>query len=250
MEIKLENIKVKVNDNYLFNDMNLLIPTKKVIALYGDNYFHFINLLKNKEIESGNIIDHGLLDNILVINDYETFITNLVLDELYLNLSYNQDIEKEIVNILKRFNLEINFLNRSINTLSRTEKKIVKLIITLFSNSNTIIFLNLLNGLDYHLKKEFVKIIKLMKNKYAKTIFINDNDVDTIYKLVDKLLIIDHNLLALDNFEKVLMMEEIKKVKISYPNFFKIKLILLEKGIDIKNCKNSNDLIKEVKNNV
>lgn len=250
MEIKLENINIKINENYIFNNINLSIPTKKIIGIYGNHYIDFINLLKNKELETGNIIDNGILDNMLIIDDYDSFITNIVLDELYLNIPYNQAIEKEIIEILKRFNLELNFLNRAINTLSNTEKKIIKLIIAMFSTSKTIFIFNLFNGLDYHLKKEFIKLIKLTKNKYYKTIFINDSNMDTIYKLLDKLLIVDTNLVAIDNLEKIFMMEEVKQTAIEYPNFIKIKLMLLDKGINIKNIKNINDLIKEVNKDV
>ena len=229
MEIKLENIKWKIDEEKIFDELNLEIPCRKIIGLGGNKYNYFIKLLKEKDFNCGKLIDNNdYLKNVIIFKDYDSFVTNIVFDEFYLKLKYNDEVKESILNILNKFNLNINFLNRHISSLSNLEKRLINLIIGLFHESKTIIFIDLFDGLDFSNKKIFIKLIKAMRNDFNKTIFIYDKDMDTIYNLVDYYLVIDNELVVID----------------------KIDQVLNNKGINGLKIKNINDLIKEVERNV
>lgn len=249
MEIKLVDINITDGDNIVFDNLNLDIPCNKIIGLYGDKYQSFVDLLLNKDVDNGHIIDNSYLESISVFDDYEHFITSVVADEFYLNFDY-QKVEKEIIKIIDKFDLDSNFINRNTATLSTCEKKLVKLIIAMFSKSKTIIVYDLFNGLDFRNKKLFSNIVKVIKRKYSKNIFIHDYDMDMINNLVDRLLIVDNNLIIIGKMEDIYNHEDINQVDIDCPNFIKLKRMLLEKGIDVSKFNNINDLVKEVSKDV
>lgn len=244
MGIRLENINYKKDDGIIFKDLNIAIPYNKIIGLYGDKLDDFIEFLIHQEFNTGKIIDDEYyLKKVKLIDNYNGFITNFVKDELYINIKYNLKNEEEIEKILNKFSLNKDFLSRSINTLSNFEKKLLHVIISMFNNKKIIIFKDLFNGLDYHNKSLFVRLLKNIKKNFNKIIFIFDNDMDTIDNLVDRLLIVDSNLVLIDKIEDIFNNDDINKVKIEWPNFIKIKKILKDKGINIENVNNINDLI-------
>ena len=249
MEMKLVDVNVKECDKLIFDNLNLDIPCKKIIGLYGNNYQYFINLLMKKEVDGGKIIDSGYLEYVSILNDYDHFVTNVVADEFYIHFDYSEKIE-EIVTILSKCDLDRNFLNRNISTLSSCEKKLIKLIILMFDRNKTIIVCDLFNGLDFRNKKFFSSLLKTIKRKYDKHIFIHDSDMDMISTLIDQMLIVDSNLVMIGQLEDVFDKEDIRNIQIEYPNFIKLKKMILDKGIDMSKIRNINDLVKEVSKSV
>lgn len=249
MEIKLQNINLKKGDQNVFDDLNLVIPCKKIIILDGNRVNNFVSLIKDKNFNSGRLIDdNNDLAQVHIVDGDNQFITNVVFDELYLNLKYTDKLKREIVKILDNFVLDFNFFNRQISTLSTLEEKLLRLIIANFSSAKTIVLLNIFDGLDFRHKKLFIKFIKSMKHN--KTIFIFDKDIDTLYNLGDYLLVTDDNLNMIEHINKAFKLEELSKVSIRYPNIILFKNKLLEKGLEVDNLDNINDLIREVKQNV
>lgn len=246
MGIRLENIKLKKEDNLIFENLNIIIPYKKIIGLFGDKKEEFVHLLKTKDFNTGKLIDdEDYLDNILLIDTYDDFITNYVLDELTIKINYSKKMNSELEKILNKIGLDINYLNKSITKLSNLEKKVLQIIIAMYNDSKTIIFNNLFNGISYRNKGLFIKLLKIIKKTFNKTIIVSDNDMDSINNLVDYMLIVDSNLVVIDNNENIYNNENIDKVNIELPNLIKIKNILKNKGIDVENIKNINDLLRK-----
>lgn len=245
MGIKLENINFKKEEKIIFDNLSVTIPYKKIIGLCGDKKEEFIKLLKTKEFNTGKLLDdNDYLINVLVIDNCDNFVTNYILDELVVRIDYDDKMENEISDILKNFDLDINWINKNINYSSILERKILQVLISMYSENKTIIFVDLFDGISYHNKNLFIKLLKKIKKMYNKTIIICDRDMDCIENLVDYLLIVDTNLIVIDHIDDIFKNENIDKVDMEYPNLIKIKKLLESKGIDTKNIKNINDLLR------
>lgn len=240
MEIKLINISLKKEDNIIFDKLNMKINKERIIGIYGNKYKDFINIIVSKDFNYGKIDDDLVLEKVYKLDNYDKFYTSFVYDELFINIDYKQ-YENDILNILEKFDLNRDFLKRNITTLSNFEKKIIKLIIAIFSTSKSLVICDLFKGIDFSNKKIFFKLIKNLKNA-SKTIFIYD-DIDTLYQLVDDLIIVDNDINIIDKIDDIFDKEEIDS-KIELPSFIQLKKLLKEKGIIINNTK---DFIKEVK---
>ena len=244
MGIKFEHINYKKDDNIIFDNLNLLIPYNKIIGLYGNELDDFINLLITKEFNIGKLVDDDFyLNNVYFVDNYDLLVTNNV--KLYIKLDYNEKLENKIIEVLEKFDLDYNFFNRSISSLSNFENKLLHLIISMYDKNKVIIYKDLFNGIDYRNKSLFIRLIKNIKKNYKKLIFICDNDMDTINNLVDYLLIIDSNLIEFDNIDNIFNNNNIQNIDIEIPNIIKVKNILREKGIDTENIKNINDLLRK-----
>ena len=123
----------------------------------------------------------------------------------------------------------------------------------LIYNPSIILFDEPTIGLDYKNKKKVIQLIKNLKNRFGKTIIIVSHDVDLLYSLCDKLIIINDGKLLLygDTLSVYKEIDIINKYNIPVP-----QIVLFEnyvknnKNIKLMNSKTVNDLIKEVYRNV
>lgn len=246
MGIKIENINLKHDDKYIFENLTVTIPYKKIIGLCGNKKDEFINLLKTKDFNTGKLLDDDdFLINMLVVDDYDDFVTNYILDELVIKINYDNEKQKEIEDILGKFDLDSTYINQNINNSSILERKLLKVIIAMYSTSKTITFIDLFDGIGYRNKMSLIKLLKKIKKNYNKTIIVCDNDMDCIDSLVDYLLIVDSNLVVIDHIDNIFNNENIDKVNIEYPKLIKIKKILEKKGKDTTNIKSISDLLRK-----
>ena len=107
-------------------------------------------------------------------------------------------------------------------------------------------------GLDYKNKKKIINLIRLLKNRYKKTIIIVSHDVDLLYELCDNIIILDNGKLMLYGDPISVFKEDklIKKYNIETPKIVTFSSLARDKGIKLIDRKNINDLIKEVYRNV
>lgn len=246
MGIKIENINLKKDDKFIFENLTVTIPYKKIIGLCGNKKDEFINLLKTKDFNTGKLLDDDdFLINMLVVDNYDDFVTNYILDELVIKINYDNEKQIEIEDILRKFDLDNTYINQNINNSSILERKLLKIIIAMYSSSKTIVFIDLFDGIGYRNKMLLIKLLKKIKKNYNKTIIICDNDMDCIENLVDYLLIVDSNLVVIDHIDDIFNNENIDKVDIEYPNLIKIKKILEKKGKDTKDIKSISDLLRK-----
>lgn len=246
MGIKLEKIKLKKDDKVVFENLDLTIPYKKIIGLFGDKKDDFVELLMTKDFNTGKLLDDDYyLDDVLLIDDYDEFVTNYMLDELTIKIDLNDEIRKEIEAILNKFGLDMDYFNKDINKSSILERKLLQILIAMYSSNKTVIFIDLFNGIAYRYKSLFIRLIKKMKKKYNKTIIICDEDMDSIYNLVDYLIVVDSSLVLIDNIDNIFDNENIDKVNIECPNLIRIKRILDKNGLDTKNIKSISDLLRK-----
>ena len=123
----------------------------------------------------------------------------------------------------------------------------------LIYNPNIILFDEPTIGLDYNNKKKVIQLIKNLKNRFGKTIIIVSHDVDLLYELCDKLIIINDGKLLLyeDTLSLYKEMDIINKHNIPVPGIVQFEnYVKSNKNIKLMNSKTVNDLIKEVYRNV
>lgn len=166
------------------------------------------------------------------------------------NYNIKKDKTKEV---LKLVGLNNEILSKKISELSFGEKRMVAIASILIYNPNIILLDEPTIGLDYNNKKRVISLIKKLKNRLDKTIIIVSHDIDLLYEITDKLLIIDNGKLISykDTQETYKDWDLISKYNLSVPRVVEFEYIAKkEKNIKLMKSRTTNDLIKEVYRNV
>lgn len=210
-----------------------------ITGIYQDNS----NIIKN-------IINSNYKGKICFINQEYDFFTRTIKDEFYLIKKDLDDINylERIIASLNMVGFDKNYLEKNIDTLSKSEKILLKISLSLITNPSIIAFDNIFNNLDKDYKLILKNIIKELQRKYDKTIIIIDNDINKLYDLVDELVILDDDKVIInDKIKKVYQdLDYLKDNNIELP--FLIQFSDLAKKYDKKLSyhKDINDLIKEI----
>lgn len=265
MEIVLSNVDVGN-----FKNLNLCVFNSMITAIIGDNASgktiigEVIGTIrkpkKGKLIIDKNIIDldKDIIDynrlrfdiGMVIQNVDNSFFERKVEDHMAYQLKiYNYKVSKKRINdSLKMVGLDDSFLDRKIKTLSDSERFQVALATTLSINPKVLIIDDPTCFLDEKLKNELIKLLKIMKHKYNKTIVILSNDTDFLLRLVDYIYVINNNKVLLHgNKYEVLKNSKLKKANIHIPDIIKFQMEFEKKGkIKMEYRDNINDLIKDV----
>lgn len=274
MEIKFDKVhftydKINFHKREVLNNINLIFKEGKINALIGKSGSGKTTLVEIiygvLRPSSGNV----LIDNVImneetkerirfdigmVFQDVnEQFFNKTVKEELEANLKlYNyriDELQKRIIDALIMVGLSDEYLNLNIALLSSGEKKKVALASALVLNPKILILDEPMVGLDLKSKKELIKLLRLLKNRYKKTIVIISNNLDFILENVDYVYVLNDKKIVmegkkLDVFKQV---DKLKKYGIIVPNiiFFE-DLVLKKKGIKLGYRDEINDLIKDI----
>jgi len=183
----------------------------------------------------------------------EQLIEDSVKKEIEFSLRNFKISKNRVLLALKLVGLGDEYLNKKIDELSKGEKRMIAISSVLAYNPEIIIFDEPTIGLDYNNKKKLIKLIKMLKNKYGKTIIIASHDVDLMYQLCDNLIIIDNGILLLYGDPVSVYNEDkiVKKYDIEIPKIIRFqRMVKDEKNIKLMYTTSINDLIKEVYRNV
>ena len=204
MEIVFNNVGYKDK----LNNVNLKISNEGIVGIYGKYKDIFIDML------SGNIfplVGTATVNNVEVIENNkdnlkrqvayirncgsDNFKTDMVLTEIgYIvdTKNYkNNSLNKKIKDAFSLVGLDDSYLTRSFSTLSSSEIYLVQIAMEFICNPKIILFESPFVNLDYHNKKRLLKLLKLLKEKYHKMVFICDNNVDVLYQYTDNILLVN-----------------------------------------------------------
>ncbi len=262
MEIELKNVdftyeKINYEKKEVLKNINMKFETGKITSIIGKSGSGKTTLLE-------------LIDNILVptkgeirIEDVnkigflfqfpeEQFFNQTVKKELevVLKLSdYKKDINKRINDVLEMVNLNDDYLNENPFNLSSGEKRKLALATVLILNPKVILLDEPTIGLDDKDKNEMIKLIRMLKNRYNKTIIIASHDMNFIHKITDYIYVLDNKKIIMEGDKYSIFKQEDKlnKIKIKVPNLISFSnKVLKTKKIKIGYRDDINDLIKDI----
>ena len=223
----------------------LMMPTSGCISV---GRFKFENKSKTK-----NLNNYRMKIGFVFQLPEQQFFGNTVYDEVKFSLDcfkYNSSqINKRISDSLLMVGLNDSYLNRDPLTLSHGEMRSVAIASILAFNPKVIIFDEPTIGLDASNKKSLIRLIKMLKTRYHKTIIIVSHDTDMLLKLSDEVLLLENGKIVLkgnkyDVFSNEKMM---KRNNIKVPDIIKFSNIVKNrKNIKIGYRDEINDLIKDI----
>jgi len=193
-------------------------------------------------------IGHVHLDpNEMLFNKY-------VKQELEFGLNYfkyklnKKDIR--CVEALKLVGLTEDYLNKKISSLSLTEKKKVSLASILIFNPKVIILEEPCIATTQIEKEELRKLIKLLKEKYKKTIILLTKDTDFAYQVTDKTYLLYKGTIVSSGTKDLMTdVNLLSTYNVKAPEIVKFINLARKKNPNINYTNNILDLIKEVYRN-
>ena len=221
----------------------LIIPTKGNIQV-GSRI-----ISKTRKIKNINNLRYKI--GLVFQMPEEQFFCSTVKEEIEFGMKYFnksvKSIEKHVSDALIMMGLDDSYLNRNPFTLSSGEMRKVAIASILAFNPKVIILDEPTIGLDNKSKENLIKIIKLLKNRYKKTIIVVSNDADLLLKISDHVILLNKGKIVLEGNKYDFFKQDISKYGLKRPKIIEFEQLVLEKkGIKIGYRDDINDLMKDV----
>lgn len=270
MEIKFENVYYKdsITNETILKGITLNIKDKinVLIGPSGSGKTTILELIETLKFPNEGTIKIGeyisekknkslnyLRSQIGIIYEKpeSQFFMDTVKEELEFalkNFKY-KDKDKRINDALKLVGLNKSFLERSPFELSNSEQKLLGIATSLAFNPKILLLDSPFNGLDTNAKNHLIKLLKMMKYRYKKTVVIADDDTDTLFKIADKVFLLNKGKIVKEGGKEEILgnYDLLKKYDINIPKTVNFSHIVLKQtGKNIKIRSEINDLIKDV----
>lgn len=256
MEIEFDDVSYEYsNGAFVLSNLSFKILNDKITVIVGERGSGKSSLLS---LMSGNLKPQMgevyLFEKIgfLCQNSEERFFCNSVYEELLFNLKkhkYKGDINKRIINVLKMVGFDQSYLSRSPFLISKGEQKKLALASILVYNPKVLILDEPFMGLDYESKINFIKLIKMIKFKYGKTIIMATNDIDMAFELADNIIALESGKLVFEGnkFDLFTNYEMLERCHICQPKIIEFSdMVKKEKNIDMGYRDNLEDMMKDI----
>ena len=219
-----------------------ILNTNKIIGVIGNSGSGKSSIVsKIKSNKKTGIINSNVVKCDIVKDQIEYFVR-----EYNYRLRELQDRENEIIAMLE---IDKNILEESVYSISESELYKVLIASVLLYNPDNIIFDEVLFSLDYKSKTKLLKLLIKLKKFFNKTIIIVCPNIDDIYEFIDDIIIIDEGKILLygkkyeiynDNYDLI------KEKNVRIPIIVEFIKKMRDKGINIDNVDNINELIKSI----
>lgn len=278
MEIKFEHVdfsyqKVNCTTKEVLNDLNFCFTSGKIHGLVGKSGSGKTTLLElidslviptkgkikigDYTIEAGkkleNVNDLRFHIGFVFQLPEEQFFNSTVYDELAFGLQYYRyrldDIQKHISDALKMVGLDDTYLQKNPFHLSNGEKRKVAIAASLVCNPKILLLDEPTVGLDGKSKDSLIKLLRVLKNRYHKTIIIASHDTDFLHSIIDDVYVLYDQKIVLsgDKYEVFKNVKDLKKYGVKAPRIIEFSNKVLEKKkIKIGYRDEINDLIKDI----
>lgn len=214
--------------------------------LVKDNYSKLYKLLRNDENISNKRVSivKGDFENIYFKNTIYSYMMYEIENR---NIKLKDDLKK-IRDSLKIVGLNNIELNREINTLSESEKKLLMLAIALLNNPEVIIIEEPFKRLDLKNEKKLILLLRKIKEKYNKIIVFISTDSNILYKYTEHLIVYKDKVLLEGKTSTILEnVEFLKKNKLSVPEIVEFTYLAKSKyNVKIDYHSDIRDIIKDI----
>lgn len=260
MEIKLNNVSTTnltdINITFDHKKINSIITAKEI---YKDELFCAVNDFK---IKKGNI---SLGKSIITIDNIQKqikksnqniFYLKANYEDMLFNINIMEDIKyyikeysvDKLEELLKKFNLNNDILNKSYLELSSSEIKKILIIILLMIDKKFLLIENPTQHLDNNSIHVLIQQLKKIKRE-NRTIVLSSYNPNFLLEISDKIILIDDKGIIHEGNKYDIFSDELllKSIKFKSPNIIKfINTTKKIKNIKLGYRDNINDLIKDV----
>lgn len=251
--------------NYEFKDKKISFEIEKgtIYGVTGQNGRDLLEIISLSKLNKGILTVNSekiTKDNIneyrrrisLVGQNIETSqhkILNIMVDHIKRhNLTIKNPIKK-IKDSLKIVELAEDILEKNIETLSSSEKKLFQLALSLLSNPDIIILDEPIKCLDKSNEKKLIMLLQRLKEQFSKTIIIYSDDSNVLYKYTNNMLFVKNNEILLTGLtnELYLRVDFLKRNKFDIPDIVEFTYIAKKKKqVKIDYHKDVRDIIKDI----
>ena len=252
--------------NYTYNDhiIDLEIYNNTITGLTGnskDTFFDLISLKKtgkgqliinNEKITKDNILSYKKKISIIKKElNIATFIITVKDLMNYTIKTHNlsiKNIEKKINDSLKIVGLE-EYLDRKINTLSSSEKKLIQYAVSLLSNPELIIIEEPFRYLDNKNEKKIVMLLQRLKEQFGINIILVSDDSNALYKYTNNIIMTKNGEIIHqgDTYQGYQKVDFLRRNKICVPEIIEFTYIAKKKkNVKIDYHKDIRDIIKDI----
>lgn len=263
MEIIFENVSFSYNKiNYIKKDIlkniNISFKEEKVYSIIGKSGIGkttFAELIAGIISPTEGKIVNQNKDKIGYVFQFpeEQFFNRTVRKELetgmILNHYHTDELEKRIKDALKMVGLNNEYLEKNPFKLSNGEKRLVAIASVLIFNPKIIILDEPTIGLDEESKSTLIKLIRLLKKRYQKTVIIISHDTDFVHTISDHIIVLYNQKIVLEGnkYEVFKQNDLLKKYGLKQPKVMEFSTkVLKKKNIKIGYRDEINDLIKDI----
>ena len=253
--------------NYTYNEniIDLEILNHTITGITGNTKDSLFDLLALKRLGKGQLTINGTkvtkenahiykkkisiikkdLDNVSFIFTVRDLMNYII--RIY-NLSI-KDCDKKIRDSLKIVGLGETYLERRVETLSSSEKKLVQYAISLISNPELIIIEEPFRYLDNKNEKKIVMLLQRLKEQFNINIILISDDSTSLYKYTENMIIAKNSKILIQGKTKEIFqrVDLLKRNKIDIPEIVEFTyLAKKQKNVKIEYHQDIRDIIKDI----
>lgn len=275
MEIKFNHVSYIINKNTplektILNDIDFTIEEEGIYSFIGCSNSgksaigKLINALltpskgnvkigryTNDRLGINNIDKLRFCVGYVFKNPYEMFFNKTVKDELEYAMKYYTKMTKRttmrILDALLLVGLDESYLNLNPQILTLVDAKKIALACALIINPKILILDEFTSGITSSDKNDLERLLRLLKNKYKKTIIFITKDTNFAYQISDKVYIMSLTKIIKVGEKTLLTDEELmKECNLEVPKIASFINYCNKKGHEITQYTNIHDLLKGV----
>lgn len=262
MEVKVEKLNYTYKGKKLLRDLSFSISSKHIVGLtgkYKSLVCEILDLMKpyqgeiffdGEKIEKDNI--RKFQQMVALISQEDLFFMDTVEEEMNFiveNYQYtSRDLKKRMLDALKLVGLADSFLHRKLETLSKSERMLIKVACAFLVNPKVILFDESFCYLSHNHKRVVLSLIQKMKERKDKLIVIASNDVNLLYAFTDLLVVLENGECIREDKTSVVFRDFsfLEHHQIELPDLIAFTRLAKEKGVRLSYHKDILDLIKDV----
>lgn len=240
------------------------LKSNQIIGLIDKNRY-FINYLEKIGFTKNNIVVDkkkvlikelgSFKKKISIINNYLNDTLDLTVYQymkyiIFTDMLDLKNYKKKIYDSLKIIGYQESYLDKKINSLSKTEKQWISFAIGLLSNPDMIVLDNFFKSFDLKNTKKMMRLLMQLTEQYNKIVVIYENSSDSIYSLSKYTFIIKNSEVLIEGDTKDIFSNNMnylltngveipKTVEFSY-------LVNEKKKVRLGYFKDVRDLIKDI----